>query len=95
MICPFESMFCHTGVESVLGNVCPNCGGGFCNRPIRSKTNWNGDNSLGARPSETKVTHRPVNPAAHAIFAAPIRKLPPEKRWGMPREQSHDVTSSM
>lgn len=35
MICSFECTFCRDCVESVLYNVCPNCGGGFENRPIR------------------------------------------------------------
>ena len=28
-ICSYECTFCVTCVEQVLGNVCPNCGGGF------------------------------------------------------------------
>jgi hypothetical protein len=32
-ICSFECTFCATCVEKVLGNVCPNCGGGFAPRP--------------------------------------------------------------
>ncbi|GAB2874046.1 DUF1272 domain-containing protein [Microbulbifer echini] len=35
MICTYECTFCRTCVEEVLSNVCPNCGGGFCSRPIR------------------------------------------------------------
>lgn len=34
MICAFECTFCATCVESILQNVCPNCGGGFEKRPI-------------------------------------------------------------
>ena len=80
MICSFECTFCRTCVEQVLGNVCPNCGGGFCARPIRPKTNWKEDNYLGARPASTAVGCCPVNAPTHAEFAAPIRNLPPEKR---------------
>src|SRR6266567_221372 len=80
MICSFECTFCRTCVEQVLGNVCPNCGGGFCARPIRPKTNWKGDSYLGARPATSVVTSSPVDPATHALFAASIKKLPPEKR---------------
>ena len=29
MICTYECTFCRTCVETVLANVCPNCGGGF------------------------------------------------------------------
>ena len=80
MICSFECTFCRPCVENVLLNVCPNCGGGFCARPVRPRSNWKDDTYLGTRPAATKVTHRPVNPAAHAVFAAPIRKIPPEQR---------------
>ncbi|MCK7583245.1 MAG: DUF1272 domain-containing protein [Chromatiales bacterium] len=30
-------------VDTVLANVCPNCGGGFVPRPVRPSRNWNGD----------------------------------------------------
>lgn len=37
-ICSYECTFCHSCVEQVLENVCPNCGGGFTIRPVRPKT---------------------------------------------------------
>ena len=37
MICSFECTFCSTCVETILQNVCPNCGGDFEKRPIRPK----------------------------------------------------------
>lgn len=37
MICTFECTFCTQCVETILHNVCPNCGGGFEKRPIRPK----------------------------------------------------------
>jgi hypothetical protein len=67
-------------VEHVLFNVCPNCGGGFMPRPVRPARNWQGGNYLGKDPAGTKVKHRPVDPAAHAKFAAAIKTIPPEKR---------------
>lgn len=79
-ICSFECTFCSRCVNDVLGNVCPNCGGGFVSRPVRPSTNWNGDNFLGKYPAGTKARHRPVDAATHAGFAAPIRGLPPERR---------------
>ncbi len=79
-ICTFECTFCRDCVERVIFNVCPNCGGGFCPRPVRPRTNWKDDNYLGARPATTQVTHAPVDRAAHAKFAARIRELPAEKR---------------
>ena len=80
MICSFECTFCRTCVAQVLVNVCPNCGGGFCARPIRPRKNWKDNVFLGTRPATVEVTHQPVDPVAHAAFAAPIMKLPPEKR---------------
>ena len=80
MICSFECTFCNTCVEAVLGNVCPNCGGGFCPRPVRPVTDWKGGNYLGKYPAGTTVRHRPVNRAAHEQFAAPIKKIAPEQR---------------
>jgi hypothetical protein len=79
-ICSYECTFCVTCVEQVLGNVCPNCGGGFVQRPIRSATNWNGDNFLGNDPAGTKVKHRPVDVAAHRQFLAKLKTIPPDKR---------------
>ena len=79
-ICSFECTFCAACVETVLGNVCPNCGGGFVPRPIRPARNWRNGNYLGAFPARTVVKHKPVDPIAHAKFSAEIRALAPEKR---------------
>ena len=79
MICSYECTFCRDCVAR-LHDVCPNCGGGFVPRPIRPARDWKGGNHLGKDPAGTKVKHRPVDPAAHAAFAAPIQSLPPEKR---------------
>jgi hypothetical protein len=79
-ICSYECTFCATCVDTILGNVCPNCGGGFVARPIRPSKNWKGDNCLGKDPASTKVKHRPVDLIAHARFASKLRLIPPEKR---------------
>ena len=79
-ICSYECTFCAACVERVLANVCPNCGGGFAPRPVRPSRNWKGDNFLGKDPAGTRVRHRPVDPAEHARFSAPIRDIPPETR---------------
>lgn len=79
-ICTYECTFCAPCVNNVLDNVCPNCGGGFVPRPTRPSRNWKGDNYLGKDPASTKVKHRPVDPAAHAKFAATIKTIPPHKR---------------
>jgi hypothetical protein len=79
-ICTYECTFCAACVDTVLHNVCPNCGGGFVPRPIRPAKNWRNDNYLGKDPASSKVRHRPVDPAAHERFAQAIRKIAPENR---------------
>jgi hypothetical protein len=79
-ICSYECTFCTTCVQTVLANVCPNCGGGFVPRPVRPATNWKGDNFLGKNPANTTPKHRPVDAAAHARFAAKIKDIPPSER---------------
>jgi hypothetical protein len=37
-ICTYECTFCAACVETILKDVCPNCGGNFAPRPIRPET---------------------------------------------------------
>jgi hypothetical protein len=79
-ICSYECTFCASCVDNVLGNVCPNCGGGFAPRPIRPSRNWKGDNYLGKDPASARIRHRSVDPAAHAKFSTAIKDIPAERR---------------
>jgi len=79
-ICTYECTFCAECVDTILHNVCPNCGGGFVPRPVRPSQNWKNNNYLGANPPTTKVTCKSVDPAAHERFSEQIRKIPPENR---------------
>lgn len=74
MICSFECTFCQHCVDTVLENVCPNCGGGFTKRPIRPKK------GLEKYPASTTVKHRPVDMHKHAVFAAAIKSVSPTER---------------
>jgi hypothetical protein len=80
MICSFECTFCRSCAENILGNVCPNCGGGFCPRPVRPQNNWKGGDYLGAYPAGTTVKYRPVDLRRHQQFAESIKTIPPERR---------------
>lgn len=80
MICSYECTFCAACVEQVLANVCPNCGGGFTQRPIRPSRNWRSDNYLGKNPASTVIRHRPVNREEHLRFAKTIRHIEPKDR---------------
>ena len=78
-ICSYECTFCARCVDEVLANVCPNCGGGFEPRPIRPSRNWRGP-YVGKHPPSATVKHRPVDPVAHAAFAAGIKGVAPASR---------------
>jgi uncharacterized protein len=79
-ICSFECTFCARCVNEVLRNVCPNCGGGFVQRPIRPSHNWKGENHLGKHPASSTPVLRPVDAVAHAALSTAIGDLPPERR---------------
>jgi len=63
-ICSYECTFCESCVETILLNVCPNCGGGLTPRPVRPA------GKLAKDPASTTIRHRPVDPAAHAALVA-------------------------
>ena len=79
-ICSFECTFCEGCVRDILGNVCPNCGGGFAARPIRPSINWKNSNFLGEHPASKLLTHRPVDAETQAIFSAAIKNILPDQR---------------
>jgi len=73
-ICSFECTFCAACVETVLGNVCPNCGGGLERRPIRPAE------KLKARPASCERVFKSVNRDRHAVLLARYGTIPPERR---------------
>lgn len=79
-ICSFECTFCATCVEQVLGDVCPNCGGGFAPRPVRPTHDWQGGNCLVNYPAATQVKHRPVDRARQAALHERLAALAPDAR---------------
>lgn len=79
-ICSFECTFCADCVDQVLGNVCPNCGGGFAPRPVRPAQDRKGGNCLVNYPASTEVRHRPVDAAVHAELRARVGGLAPQDR---------------
>lgn len=80
MICSYECTFCQQCVDEILENVCPNCGGGFCKRPIRPSQNLKNGNYLGNHPASQKIIYKPVNPKIHKAFAANIKLIPITER---------------
>jgi hypothetical protein len=79
-ICAFECTFCATCVETVLHNVCPNCGGGFQPRPIRPRQELRPGISLATRPASTRRVHLSYTLDEVAAVAELIKAIPAEER---------------
>jgi hypothetical protein len=80
MICSYECTFCRTCVDQVLGDVCPNCGGGFVPRPVRPAGEWRPGAGLAAHPASAERRHRPVDPVVHAELRRHIGALSAHRR---------------
>ena len=80
MVCSYECTFCKKCVDEVLQNICPNCGGGFCLRPVRPANNLNGNNFLGEHPATEQITYKPVNLQKHKALVAKVGSLKPDQR---------------
>lgn len=80
MICTYECTFCRPCVETVLANVCPNCGGGFQQRPVRPAQDRRNGNYLGNDPAGERVVHKPVDMAEYRALREALRDIPPEHR---------------
>ncbi|PLW67081.1 DUF1272 domain-containing protein [Pseudohalioglobus lutimaris] len=80
MICSYECTFCKHCVDTVLENVCPNCGGGFCHRPVRPARNLRNDNYLGKHPASGVVVFKPVDVEQHRAFSSSVKQVLPNAR---------------
>lgn len=74
MICSFECTFCNDCVNTVLHNVCPNCGGGFEKRPIRPVE------KLKKFPVVNLKIHNPVQAKQFAPMLTNYKDISPENR---------------
>ena len=79
-ICTYECTFCAGCVDSVLHNVCPNCGGGFVPRPVRPAREYRDGVSLAHQPALTQRVHLKQDRAGLAEFVAALRHVPPGDR---------------
>ena len=79
-ICSYECTFCAACVDSVLRNVCPNCGGGFVPRPIRPTHEHRSETSLKHQPASTRRVHSPYDRAQIIEFVNGVKTIPPELR---------------
>ena len=79
-ICSYECTFCADCVETVLHDVCPNCGSGFAPRPIRPKIERRPGVSLAHQPASTARVHLKYDRADIAAFSAQVNDTPPAER---------------
>jgi hypothetical protein len=79
-ICTYECTFCAVCVETVLHDVCPNCGGGFQRRPLRPQRAWREGTGLAHDPPDDMRRHTRYSRDDIAGFVASVRDTPPETR---------------
>lgn len=74
MICTFDCTFCKDCVDTILSNVCPNCGGGFEKRPIRPKR------YLEKYPPSDKKISNPIDFEKFKELLNEFKEIEPTKR---------------
>lgn len=74
LICSFECTFCKDCVQNILQNVCPNCGGGFQQRPVRPK------GLLLKYPLSSNIVCRKVDSVAFEGLLTQFLRIPPNER---------------
>ncbi|WP_407167994.1 DUF1272 domain-containing protein [Bradyrhizobium sp. ORS 111] len=79
-ICSYECTFCADCVDSKLGNVCPNCGGGFAPRPIRPAKEWRPGVCTAKQPPSDKRVHLKYSLDDVAAHSKRLRDIRPEER---------------
>ena len=77
MICSYECTFCSDCVDTVLSNVCPNCGGGFERRPVRPAKAWRTGACLTDQPASPQRVHMKQDIDLLPVFIEKISKIPP------------------
>ncbi|TPV92803.1 MAG: DUF1272 domain-containing protein [Myxococcales bacterium FL481] len=78
-ICSYECTFCARCVEE-LGNVCPNCGGGFCPRPVRPRGEYREGLGLEHHPASVPRKHSPWSPRERERFCRRVAAIPAHER---------------
>ena len=80
MICSYECTFCRDCVRDVLQNVCPNCGGGFYQRPIRPQHAHRNGVSLRHQPMSELRVNTKFSDNELSRFAESLKHLAPSER---------------
>lgn len=79
-ICTYECTYCADCAESVLLNVCPNCGGNIVPRPIRPAQSWRPKTGLANHPASTVRRQNKYSVQERAALSAQLKDTPPDQR---------------
>ncbi len=79
-ICTYECTFCSSCVDSLLQNVCPNCGGGFMSRPVRPRTARRDNVSLSNQPALEKRVLTKFSRQEIVEFCNGVKDIAPKNR---------------
>jgi hypothetical protein len=79
-ICTYECTFCVNCVDTILGNVCPNCGGGFAPRPIRPTVARRPGLSLQHQPASVTRVQTKYTKQELVEFSLSLKDIPAEDR---------------
>ena len=80
MICTYECTLCRNCVEAVLQNVCPNCGGNFCPRPVRPSKEHRQGVSLARQPASAQRVHSKYSEEEIRSFSTALSGLAAKDR---------------
>jgi len=79
-ICSYECTFCADCVERILENVCPNCGGGFADRPVRPGAARRAGVGLDHQPASDKRIHTSYSRDEISAFSSSVKDISAELR---------------
>ncbi|MGX5200432.1 DUF1272 domain-containing protein [Aliikangiella sp. IMCC44632] len=79
-ICTYECTFCKDCVDNILSNVCPNCGGGFSQRPIRPTQEYRSGVSVKCQPPSAERKHAKYTREQIKEFSDAIKSKQANKR---------------
>jgi hypothetical protein len=79
-ICTYECTFCSHCVDTILANVCPNCGGGFAVRPIRPQYEHRAGLSLTHQPASSLRVHSKFSVEQISSFSTGLKSIEPDRR---------------
>ncbi|MCO1335303.1 DUF1272 domain-containing protein [Microbulbifer sp. OS29] len=79
-ICTYECTFCQSCVETLLSNVCPNCGGNFCPRPLRPRVARRNGVGIEFQPASKQRMHTAFSPDEIREFANGTKDINPADR---------------